>query len=110
MPESLLADALRHHLRTAEFPAWVEEHRFHPTRKWRFDFAWPANRLACEVEGGVYTNGRHTRGAGFTADCEKYNEAAADGWTVIRVTAEQIDNGQATAWLQRVLAHEAPPF
>jgi very-short-patch-repair endonuclease len=110
MPESLLADTLRSHLRTAEFPAWVEEHRFHPTRKWRFDFAWPANRLACEVEGGTWIHGRHTRGAGFTADCEKYNEAAADGWTVIRVTAEQIDNGQAVAWLGRVLAHEAPPF
>jgi very-short-patch-repair endonuclease len=101
---------LRLHLRAGAFPAWVEEHRFHPTRKWRFDFAWPANRLACEVEGGVFANGRHTRGKGFTNDCEKYNEAAADGWTVIRVTAEQIDNGQAVQWLQRVLAHEAPPF
>ena len=110
MTESHLADTLRSHLRTAKFPAWVEEHRFHPTRKWRFDFAWPQKRLACEVEGGVYTNGRHTRGAGFTADCEKYNEAAADGWIVIRVTAEQIDNGQTVAWLGRVLAHEAPPW
>lgn len=108
--DSHLVAALRLHLRALGFPAWEEEYRFHPTRKWRFDIAWPANRVACEVEGGVYANGRHTRGTGFTADCVKYNEAAVDGWTVIRVTAEQIDSGAATDWLKRVLAFEAPPW
>lgn len=105
-----LVATLRLHLRALEFPEWVEEYRFHPTRKWRFDFAWPEQRLACEVEGGVWSGGRHTRGKGFSNDCEKYNEAAVDGWTVIRVTAEQIESGQATDWLRRKLAFEAPPW
>jgi hypothetical protein len=65
-------------------PEPVAEHRFHATRKWRFDYAWPEHRIALEVEGGVWTGGRHTRGSGFLGDMEKYNEAAALGWRIIR--------------------------
>ncbi|MGL4930900.1 MAG: hypothetical protein ACRC4H_12435, partial [Plesiomonas sp.] len=56
-------------------PKPVSEYVFHPTRKWRLDFAWPEYRLALEIHGGVYSGGRHTRGAGFTEDREKMNEA-----------------------------------
>jgi very-short-patch-repair endonuclease len=79
-PELDLAAALR----GAPVDDWLEEYRFHPTRKWRFDFAWPAQKVAVEVEGGVYGRGRHVRPAGFIADCEKYNTAAHDGWLVLR--------------------------
>ncbi len=67
-------------------PAPVTELVFHPTRKWRFDYAWPAFKVALEVEGGVWTGGRHTRGSGFVKDLEKYNAAACLGWRIIRVT------------------------
>ena len=63
---------------------------FHPTRKWRFDYAIPAAQVAIEVEGGAYTQGRHTRGRGFEADMEKYNTAEAMGWHVLRVTPERL--------------------
>lgn len=66
------------------------EYRFHPTRKWRFDFAWPDLKLALEVEGGTWAGGRHTRGAGYERDCEKYSHAAALGWKVMRFTSGQI--------------------
>jgi len=68
------------------FPEPVEEHRFHNTRRWRFDFAWPEKMVAVECEGGTYTGGRHTRGTGFAKDCEKYNTATAMGWRVFRCT------------------------
>jgi hypothetical protein len=71
-------------------PAPTPEYRFHTTRKWRFDYAWPDKKIAIEVEGGVWTGGRHTRGAGFVADCEKYNTAAAMGWLVFRFTPQQM--------------------
>jgi len=66
------------------------EQRFCPNRKWRFDFAWVGQRLALEVEGGVWVKGRHTRGSGFVKDMEKYNEAARMGWRIIRVMPENL--------------------
>lgn len=59
---------------------------FAPPRKWRFDYCWPRQKVALEVEGGVWTRGRHTRGAGFLKDMEKYNEAARLGYLVLRTT------------------------
>ena len=52
------------------------EYRFHPTRKWRFDAAFPSEKVAVEIEGGVWKYGRHNRASGFLNDMEKYNEAA----------------------------------
>ena len=63
------------------------EYRFHGKRRWRFDFAWPRALVAVEVEGGTWQRGRHTRGAGYRGDCEKYNAAAVNGWRVLRFTA-----------------------
>jgi len=93
-----LAEAV---VRTAGIPGACLEHRFHPTRKWRFDAAWPALKLAVEVEGGAFVAGRHSRGAAFEADCEKYAEAAILGWTVLRVTPRHVRNGTAAAWVRR---------
>lgn len=85
-------------------PEFEPEHQFHPTRKWRFDYAWPQRRIALEVHGGVFTKGRHTRGAGFTGDREKMNEAACLGWLVIEVSTEQLKAGLARDWVERALA------
>jgi very-short-patch-repair endonuclease len=67
-----------------------KEYIFHPTRKWRFDYAIPEHKIALEVEGGVWTRGRHTRPEGFLGDIEKYNEAALLGWRVFRVTPDDL--------------------
>ncbi|MCC6352311.1 MAG: hypothetical protein IT577_00415 [Verrucomicrobiae bacterium] len=72
-------------------PALVREHRFAPPRRWRFDFAHPASRIAIELEGGVWNRGRHNRPRGFIADCEKYSAAALAGWTVVRLTRGDIN-------------------
>ena len=68
----------------------VREYRFHPKRKWRFDLAWPALLVACELEGGTWVKGAHSRGAHYASDCEKYSEAAALGWRLCRLTTEQL--------------------
>ena len=68
----------------------VPEYRFDPKRKWRFDFADPVSKVAVEIEGGVYQNGRHNRGGGFIQDCEKYNTATAQGWRVFRLPSKLI--------------------
>ena len=67
-----------------------EEYKFHATRKWRSDFAHISSRVLIEIEGGVWSGGRHTRGLGYAKDCEKYNNAAYDDWAVIRFTSRDI--------------------
>ena len=71
------------------------EYRFHPDRKWRFDLAWPDNRLAVEIEGLTRSGGRHQRMAGYTHDCEKYREAAKAGWRVLRYTSIEMQERPA---------------
>ncbi len=68
----------------------ITEMKFDPKRRWRFDMAWPESKIALEIEGGVWSGGRHTRGAGFIKDAEKYNRAAMMGWRVLRITPDQI--------------------
>lgn len=87
-----------------KLPAPVTEFRFHESRRWRFDYAWPDQKVALEVEGGVWIAGRHTRGAGFVKDMEKYNEAACLGWRIIRCQPKQLTSVQVIEWLGRALA------
>ena len=85
-------------------PGAVAEYQFHETRRWRFDYAWPERMVALEIEGGAWTHGRHTRGAGFIADLEKYAEAAIAGWCLIRATPQQLESGEAGALVARAIA------
>lgn len=71
-------------------PTLTEELKFHSERKWRFDFAHEPTKTAIEIEGGVFSGGRHTRGKGFSDDCEKYNAADALGWRIQRLTPDMI--------------------
>ena len=66
----------------------VKELKFHPTRKWRFDYAFPFLMIAVEVDGGVWTGGRHINPAGYINDMEKLNTAASMGWLVLRITTD----------------------
>lgn len=84
-------------------PEHTPEYKFHPTRKWRFDYAWPELRIALELHGGVHSRGRHTRGTGFVADREKMNNAILLGWRVLEVTPEHIKNGTARQWLEQLI-------
>ena len=95
------------HLRCALLPEPVRELRFDPSRRWRFDFAWPDHRLAVEVEGGTWCGGRHTRAAGFEADCEKYNAATLQGWRVLRVTGPMVCDGRALRLVEGALQRRA---
>lgn len=64
-----------------------QEYRFCQNRQWKADFAIPAMKILFEYEGLFSEKSRHTTAKGFTGDTEKYNQAAADGWQVLRFTA-----------------------
>ena len=91
-------------LRALRLPMPVAEYRFHPTRRWRFDYAYPDALLAIEIEGGAWVRGRHTRGKGFVADLEKYNAATLLGWRLLRYTPGNID--RAAIDIATFLGHE----
>ena len=101
--KSKLEESMALQILEAELPKPEREMRFHPIRRWRFDFYWPIFQVALECEGAVFAGGRHTRGSGFTGDCEKYNEAVCMGISVLRVTSQHIKDGSALKWLKVAL-------
>ncbi len=72
-------------------PELIKEYRFHVSRRWRFDYYHEPTKTAVELEGGLYSGGRHTRADGFRGDIEKYNAAAMQGITVLRLGTGQVD-------------------
>lgn len=76
------------------------EYRWHPTRKWRLDFAWPEEGMvAVEVQGMV-----HRIKARFKADIEKRAELLLAGWRVLEVDGDSIRDGRAVAWIKKLLS------
>jgi very-short-patch-repair endonuclease len=104
-PEDILAEELEEHNVLAE-----RQYRFSHSRRWKFDFAWPSIMLAVEVEGGVYSGGRHVTGTGYTADCEKYNAAALRGWTVLRYTPAMLKKGAVNDIYEEIMKREYDNF
>ena len=104
MSKSAAEDRLAFQLRIFNLPPPEREYRFHDERRWRFDFAWPERMLAVEVDGGTWSQGRHTRGAGYAADCEKGNAAIIAGWRVLHYTTEMITSGEAVQQIEEALS------
>jgi very-short-patch-repair endonuclease len=102
--KSQLEETLALHMRAVGLSP-EREYRFHPVRKWRFDFAFPDQKIAVECEGGTWMKkGGHTTGVGFEKDCYKYNRAALEGWAVLRFTGRMIVSGDALAHIEQALA------
>lgn len=89
--------------RLSGLPVPEAEYRFHPLRRWRFDFCWTSRLVALEVQGGLFVQGRHSRGAGLVKEHEKLNAAAALGWRVLFCTPRQMANGEALAIVSAAL-------
>lgn len=81
----------------------VKEYKFHPTRRWRFDYAIPEYKIALEVEGGVWTGGRHTSPRGFLNDMEKYNTALLMGWRVFRTIPDELHTNATLQMLRSAI-------
>ena len=103
MSKSELETDFAFQIRVAGLPSPERQYYFHPTRKWRVDFAWPEFMVIVELEGGVWIKGAHIRPVRFIKDCIKYNEAAILGWTVLRFAGAMITDGVALECLERML-------
>lgn len=99
--KSVGVETLKLHLKCAGIN-FTPEHKFHVARKWRFDFMLQ-HGIAVEVDGGIWTQGRHSRGAGMEKDNEKLNEAAILGWRILRFSTGQVKSGLAIDTIKRAL-------
>jgi hypothetical protein len=82
---------------------------FHPTRNWRFDFAFPTFKIAIEIDGRAGgkpcpvckgSTGRHQTVDGVRRDLEKHRAAVLRGWHVLRYPAT--DKANAITWAREV--------
>ncbi len=88
-------------------PAPVSEYRFHDSRKWRFDYAFVDHKLGVEIDGGLFINGGHNRGAQRQKDYEKDAHALMAGWRVLRCSTGQVKDGTVFKWIAEILKRAA---
>ena len=88
--------------RCLEGPVLEREYRFHPERKWRADYAHLGSKTLFEIDGAVFSGGRHTRGVGFTKDCEKHLAAWLLGWSVVRLVGSQVTGDNLEQIIRRI--------
>lgn len=83
----------------------VREYVYAPPRRLRADFAWPAQRLLVEVQGGIYLRrSGHSGGTGITRDIDRGNAATLAGWRVLRFGPPHIRSGEALTVIRAALA------
>jgi len=101
---SKLEDTLSWQIKVAGLPPPEREFRFDSKRRWRLDFAWPEQRMAVEVDGGMWIRGAHNRPLRIAADHEKRNHLTLAGWRVLVFTGDQVKSGAAISQLESLLA------
>lgn len=87
-------------------PKPVTEFKFHPDRRWRMDHAWPEHRVYLEIQGGIFTNGRHSRGAAMIKEWEKVNTASAMGWRILYCQPSALMTGAMAETIRTALNYQ----
>lgn len=82
---------------------YFRQYPFLSGRKFRADFAFPEQMLLIEVDGGLYIQGGHSRGAARESDLERDALAMLAGWRTLRVSPRHVKDGRAIAWIAELL-------
>jgi len=101
-----LSDRFAAQMSLANIPEWEIEHYFHPTRRWRFDYAWPDQKIAVEINGGTFMAAGvgHRNGAHLHGEYEKLNVAQTLGWVVLQFDTKHVSTGEALTMLFDAMA------
>lgn len=83
---------------------WQTEYKFHPDRRYRFDFANVDRMIAVEVNGGQWTKSGHSTGRGLQRDAEKLNLAQSLGWTVYVLTTSMLHKREAAGHVGKIMS------
>lgn len=97
MSQSDLEHSLYYVLRKHKLRGFVAEYSFgglSGKRKWRMDVVYPRPDfdppVAIECQGGLYSNGKHSRERGYRNDSEKSAEWQLSGGILISATPSMI--------------------
>lgn len=89
------------------FDRYEREYRFSPSRRFRFDFAWPHLKLAAELHGGLYRYlPSHASARRIERGYDKLNEAQLHGWIVLQFSSGQLSRRGVDA-VQEMLVRAA---
>jgi very-short-patch-repair endonuclease len=86
------------------------EVRFHPLRRWLWDFTLPEHRIAIEIQGAIWAGrkGGHTGGKGMQRDMDKRNAGAMLAWCLLTFSTQDISRGRAKAFIaEHILGRKA---
>jgi hypothetical protein len=72
--------------------AFVKEYKFCKERKWKIDYYLPELNAAIEVDGGVWSGGRHVNPKGFLNDMEKYNAITMAKIQLLRIDTDRLNS------------------
>lgn len=96
-------------LESEGLPIPEAEFQFAHPRRWRFDWAWPEQKLALECQGGTWTGGRHVRGAALLKEWEKLNSAAVLGWRLLYCQPSDLIKTNTMQLIKRALGLSQMP-
>lgn len=99
-------------LRAHRMPRFERQYRFAKElgREWRADFAFVAERVLVEIDGGIWTQGAHGHPTDLVRNMEKRNDAVLLGWWLLAFPTRDVKGGKPIAFLQKVLARRAKPL
>lgn len=103
MSDSKLEDLFAFQLDSLGVTGYVREFRAIPGRKFRYDFAFVEEKLLVEINGGTYTKGAHSTGAGIARDYEKANLACLAGWRCLSFDGKAVRSGEAVEVVRKAL-------
>ena len=103
MAKSDLEESFANYLRLHRIE-YQREYKFSPKTRHRADFYLPQYNCLIEIEGGIWSGGRHGRGAGYIKDCDKYNLATTLGYKLLRFTTQHVQDSQYDA-LHKILGN-----
>ena len=74
-------------------------------KDFRFDFAFPEQKLLIEIQGGAWMAGKtgHTSGSGFSRDIKKAHDAMTLGFNVYACDGALIKSGQAVELIEKLV-------
>ena len=95
---------------------YEKKFQFKSTKHWRFDFHLIEHRILVEISGGPWSGGRGGKLANKAWSLDRYDDAEAMGFTVVRLESApsfkdielgplQIKSHLASQWLKNLKGH-----